>query len=144
MPLVLGFDGSPGATCALQAALDLCLKLGDRLLIAYAYEPPARRIGEELAEHRAALREFGEQVAREGVAQAKAKGVEAETVLVEARPAEGLRDLAARHHARMIVVGTQGESPRKRAILGSTPHKLLQLSEHPVLVIPPDGGRENP
>jgi nucleotide-binding universal stress UspA family protein len=141
--VVLGYDGSAGATHALHAALDLCLKLGDRLLIAYAYEPPARKIGEELAEHRTALKEFGEQVTRDGLVQAQAKGVEAETVLVQARPAEGLRDLAAARDARMIVVGTQGESPLKSAILGSTPHKLLQLSDRPVLVIPPEGGKAN-
>ena len=36
----------------------------------------------------------------------------------------------------MIVVGTYGESPIKGAILGSTPHKLLHMSERPVLVVP--------
>ena len=35
-----------------------------------------------------------------------------------------------------IVVGTYGESPLKGAILGSTPHKLLHLSEVPVVVVP--------
>ena len=44
--------------------------------------------------------------------------------------------LADTHDARMIVVGTYGESPIKGAILGSTPHKLLHLSERPVLVVP--------
>jgi nucleotide-binding universal stress UspA family protein len=38
----------------------------------------------------------------------------------------------------MIVVGTQGESPLRSALLGSIPHKLLQLSDRPVLVVPPD------
>jgi len=34
-----------------------------------------------------------------------------------------------------IVVG-YGESPMRSAILGSTPHKLLHLSERPVVVVP--------
>jgi nucleotide-binding universal stress UspA family protein len=36
----------------------------------------------------------------------------------------------------VIVVGTRGESPIRGALLGSTPHKLLQLSDRPVLVVP--------
>ena len=36
----------------------------------------------------------------------------------------------------MIVVGTTGESPLKGAVLGSTPHRLLHLSERPVLCVP--------
>ena len=36
----------------------------------------------------------------------------------------------------MIVVGSTGESPLRGAIVGSTPHKLIQLSPVPVLVVP--------
>jgi nucleotide-binding universal stress UspA family protein len=36
----------------------------------------------------------------------------------------------------VIVVGTSGESPLRGAILGSVPHKLLHLSERPVLCVP--------
>ena len=40
----------------------------------------------------------------------------------------------------MIVVGSHGEPPLKGVILGSTPNKLLHISERPVLVVPgPDG-----
>jgi len=53
-----------------------------------------------------------------------------------------LLDAAARHGARAIVVGSYGESPLKGAILGSTPHKLLHLSEHPVLVVPTEENEE--
>ena len=48
--------------------------------------------------------------------------------------------LAAEHGARLIVVGSYGEPPLRSAILGSTPHKLLHLSEVPVLVVPPPAG----
>jgi nucleotide-binding universal stress UspA family protein len=56
--------------------------------------------------------------------------------LVQKRPSAALTELAEREDARMIVVGTYGESPIKGAILGSTPHKLLHLSDRPVLVVP--------
>ena len=44
---------------------------------------------------------------------------------------------ADKHDARLIVVGTYGESPIRGAILGSTPHKLLHWSGRPVLCVPP-------
>ena len=135
--IVLGYDGSGCARCALKAALDLCTALGDRLVIAYAYEPPGKIAGEEFAEHRRALGEIGERMTAEALERARAAGVEAEVALVPERPTEALTQLGARHDARMIVVGTQGESPLKGAILGSIPHKLLQVSDRPVLAVPP-------
>ena len=41
-----------------------------------------------------------------------------------------------KHDARVIVVGTYGETPLRGAILGSVPHKLLHLSDRPVLCVP--------
>jgi nucleotide-binding universal stress UspA family protein len=136
--IVLGYEGSGCARCALKAALDLCKTLGDRLVIAYAYEPPGRIAGEEFREHRRALEELGERLTGEALERAGAAGVEAEVELVAEQPAEALRQLGVKHDARMIVVGTQGESPLRSAILGSIPHKLLQVAERPVLVVPPD------
>jgi nucleotide-binding universal stress UspA family protein len=61
---------------------------------------------------------------------------DAETSVVDARPAEALLKVAADRGARMIVVGTHGEHPLTGAVLGSVPHKLLHLSKVPVLVVP--------
>jgi nucleotide-binding universal stress UspA family protein len=135
--IVLGYEGSGCARCALKEAIDLCTTLGDRLVIAYAYEPPGRISGEEFAEHRRALRDIGEGLTGEALERARNAGVDAEVELVSEQPAEALRQLGVKHNARMIVVGTQGESPLRSAILGSIPHKLLQISERPVLVVPP-------
>jgi nucleotide-binding universal stress UspA family protein len=136
--IILGYDGSGCARCALKAAIEVCTSFGDRLVIAYAYEPPGRVAGEEFAEHRKALEEIGERMTSEALQRARSAGVEAEVALVDDRPAEGLRRLGEERDARMIVVGTQGESPLGSALLGSIPHKLLQLSDRPVLVVPPD------
>jgi nucleotide-binding universal stress UspA family protein len=56
--------------------------------------------------------------------------------LVAKRGAEARLDAARQRDARMIVVGSSGETPLKGAILGSTPYKLLHQSERPVLVVP--------
>jgi nucleotide-binding universal stress UspA family protein len=55
---------------------------------------------------------------------------------VEERPTEALLKLADERDARAIVVGTFGEHSVRGAILGSVPHRLLHVSDRPVLVVP--------
>jgi nucleotide-binding universal stress UspA family protein len=133
--IVLGYDASPGAEAALERALDLATCMGDRLVIGCGVAPPGGP-SEEVRAHGEALREHGEQLTEAALARAREAGVEAETELVDERPAPALVDLADRHDARMIVVGSYGERPIRGAILGSTPHKLLHLAGRPVLVVP--------
>ena len=80
---------------------------------------------------------MGRDWAEEAISAIRAQGVEdARAVVVDARPAEALLQVARERNARMIVVGTHGEHPLTGAVLGSVPHKLLHLSRVPVLVVP--------
>ena len=133
--IVLGYDASPGAERALECALEMATHFGDRLVIAFGAAPPGHPT-EEARAHHEALQELGGRVTSGALARARDAGVDAEVELVPLRASAALIELADRDDARMIVVGTYGESPIKGAILGSTPHKLLHLSERPVLVVP--------
>ena len=82
-----------------------------------------------------ALRELGEGHLREAQALAEAAGVSSRGELVNESPSTGLVELADTLDARMIAVGSDGEAPLKGALIGSTAHKLLHLSERPVLVV---------
>ena len=132
--LVVGYDGSECARAALDKALELGTELGDKVVVAFGYDPGGP--GEEYKVHREALRELGEQAMAEAAERAGAAGAEVEIELRAERPVEALLALAAERDARAIVVGTSGEHPIKGAILGATPYKLLHLSERPVLVVP--------
>ena len=136
MTIVLGYDESPGARRALGYAVDLAKLLGDTLVIVYGAEPPGR-MGDELAEHFKAVAERGRAALDQAVETASAAGVAATVELVDEKPAQALLDVADQHDARLIVVGTYGESPLRGAMLGSTPHKLLHWSSRPVLCVPP-------
>jgi nucleotide-binding universal stress UspA family protein len=136
MTIVLGYDESPGARRALGYAVDLAKLLGDTLVIVYGAEPPGR-MGDELAEHFKAVAERGRAALDQAVETATAAGVAATVELVDEKPAQALLDVADQHDARLIVVGTYGESPLRGAMLGSTPHKLLHWSSRPVLCVPP-------
>ena len=58
MTIVLGYDESPGATRALQYAIDLAKLLDDTLVLVYGAEPPSR-MGEEFKDHLRAIEEQG-------------------------------------------------------------------------------------
>ena len=136
MSIVLGYDQTPGAKRALGYAIDLARLLDDTLVLVYGAEPPGR-MGEEFNAHLAALAERGQAALNDAVQQADAAGVATIVELVDERPAQALLDSADKHDARLIVVGTYGESALRGAILGSTPHKLLHWSSRPVLCVPP-------
>lgn len=135
METVVGCDGSDGARAALEGAISTAEGLGDRPVLVFGYEPPGRTVGEEFGEHRRALEEYGTAITHGCAERVRAAGVEAETALVARSPAVALDDVARERGARMIVVGTHGESPLRGVILGSTPHKLLHISETPVLCV---------
>lgn len=132
--ILVGFDGRAGGVAALTEAIKMARTIGGRLVVVFAYEPPARA-GGELADLRETLRQMGTKIETEAKALLDSSGVDYELVLADARPAPGLAQLAEAHDARMIVVGGAGEAPLTGALLGAVPHKLLQLTDRPVLVV---------
>jgi nucleotide-binding universal stress UspA family protein len=134
--IVVGFDGSDTAQAALGKAAELAKGLGDSVVIVFGYAPGGYGGGEVPAQ-REAVEELGEQVTVKGVEQAKAAGVEYEVEMINEHADHALITEAEKHGARMIVVGSHGESPLKGAVLGSTPYRLVHYSKIPVLVVRP-------
>ncbi|GAA2309121.1 universal stress protein [Streptomyces hawaiiensis] len=135
MSVVLGYDESPGALSALRVAIEVATAYDEPLVIVYGVAAPGVT-GEEYGAHHEAVREAGNTALGHAVRVADEAGVRASVELIDERPAQALIEAAARHGARVIVVGTWGESPVRGALLGSTPHKLLHLSGVPVLCVP--------
>lgn len=133
--IVVGYDGSACGDAALGAALEIAGELGDQVTVVFGYAPPGLW-GGEIAEHEEAIEELGEEVLGKARAHAAERGVEIDAQLLPKRAAEALIEVAEQRGAWMIVVGSFGDPPLKGVILGSTPNKLLHLSERPVLVVP--------
>jgi len=134
--IVLGYDASVCADCALEQAIELARLEGARVVVVFAYEIPAA-YGGETGDYRRAVRGVAEEAAGKAAARLAEAGVEHAVELVPERPVQGLLGVAERTGASMIVVGTNGERPLKGVVLGSVPHKLLHVSRVPVLVVPP-------
>ncbi|MBJ7459021.1 MAG: universal stress protein [Thermoleophilaceae bacterium] len=131
--IVVGIDGSTCSNMAVAEGAVLASELGEKLYVVFGYEP--YRMGGEIQDHRLALEELGNEVGGKAVAEAKEAGADAELMLVDRESVDALITTADSVDARMIVVGSYGDSPLRGAILGSTPHKLVHLSKRPVLVV---------
>jgi nucleotide-binding universal stress UspA family protein len=132
--IVVGYDGSDDARAALRVALEVGKAYGEKVIVAFGYE--LNPVAGEIHDYHMALKELATKRLEEATALAGTDGGEVEAVIVERAPAHALAELAAERDARVIVVGNRGESPIVGALLGSTPHKLLQLADRPVLVVP--------
>ncbi len=132
--IIVGYDGTGCGHAALDLACDLAKGLGAKIVVAYGYQP--YQGAGEIGTQREIMRDQGQALVDEGVEAAKKCGVDAEGALIPQRPAAALASIAEERDARMIVVGTYGDSPIKGAILGSTPHKLVQIADVPVVVTP--------
>ncbi|MER6775866.1 MULTISPECIES: universal stress protein [unclassified Streptomyces] len=138
MSVVLGYDESPGAERALHVALEVATAFGEPLVLVYGAAAPGAA-GEEYRAHREAVRQAGRSALARAVEAADEAGVPSTVEVVDEKPAQALLDAAQRHQARVIIVGSWGDSPIRGALLGSTPHKLLHLSPVPVLCVPTAG-----
>jgi nucleotide-binding universal stress UspA family protein len=134
--IVVGYDGSATSDGALDRAVELAKGLGDTIVVVFGYAPPGVW-GGEIVEHEEAIEELGTKVTHHARERAAAAGIEIEVQMVAKRGSEALIEVASSRRARMIVVGSYGETPLKGAILGSTAYKLLHQASMPVLVVPP-------
>ncbi len=132
--IVVGYDASDCARAALNTAIEVAAAFGDDVHVVVAYE--VHRLGGEVADFAAALNERAQTLVKHATDQAAGLHAEIATEIVEQRAAPALVEVADRLDARLIVVGTRGESPLHGALVGSTPHKLMQVAERPLLVVP--------
>lgn len=135
MTIVLGYDGRESSQRALPVAVQLATDLGTDLVLVCGVRPPGS-LGEEYQEVEDAIVEIEAPALAEGVERARATGVDASGVLVDAAPADALLGVAAERGARLIVVG-YGESGRIRAALGGAVSlRVLEQTAIPLLVVP--------
>lgn len=148
-PVLIGYDGSDGAKQAIRVAG--ALLPGRPAVVAHVWDSlselllradvtsltgPMKEAAEEVD---AADRERAEQLAAAGAELARETGLEATTVAARGKPKAWpvLLELAERHDAAAIVVGSRGLAGVKSAVLGSVSAGVLHHSRLPVLVVPP-------
>jgi nucleotide-binding universal stress UspA family protein len=140
--IVVATDFSPTASAALQWAIELAKAHKARIVVVHALAPPIPPAAspdfitlppdfhEQYRE--AALRKLATHVE-----QVRAQGIEAASDL-DIGPASPLvLELATKHGADLIVVGTRGLTGFRHLVLGSTAERLVQNAPVPLLTVHP-------
>jgi nucleotide-binding universal stress UspA family protein len=145
-PLLLCYDGSEGATQAIERAG--ALFPGRHALVVSVWQPTAVPSslgfpGEtasmvNFVELDRAAAEAGGRVANEGVSIAQKAGLHAEPVAVEAAGPvwETIVEIADRHDAATIVMGSRGLTGLRSMLLGSVSSAVVHHADRPTLIIP--------
>jgi nucleotide-binding universal stress UspA family protein len=144
-PLILCYDGSEGAADAIRQAG--ALFSGGRALVVNAWQsvpiPGSLGMGGEAApmvnnvELDRAAAERGGRLADEGVRIARDAGLQAEPLPVKAPGAiwETIVDLANRHDAGTIVMGSRGVTGIRAMLLGSVSNAVVHHADRPTLIV---------
>ena len=105
--ILVGTDGSPTATVAIDRAVDVASQLGVSLTILSA-GPPARSEG----------------IVEEELARLAGAGVPIDGRAVDSEPATALLDAVEKGGYDLLVVGNKGMAGVSRFFLGSVPNKV--------------------
>jgi len=135
-PIVIGYDGSPGAKAAIAFAAEHLARRPAVVVTAYEAWPPAVRGDAAVVDDDA--RAATEQAAEEGAALARAAGLDAaaRTVYGSRKPWQSIIDVADELDAGLIVVGSHGFNGLRPLVLGSVSHQLGHHAHQPVLAVP--------
>jgi nucleotide-binding universal stress UspA family protein len=154
--ILVGTDGSPTATLAVEAAARLASAISVGLTIVCAYQPPSdeeldrlksadvleqwgthdrfKDIPEELRWRIASASQAGDILERAQDHAAKF-GVEASTTAVEGPAAEVLLRIAEDGDYGLIMIGSVGMSGARRFMLGNVPNRISHHARTDVLII---------
>ena len=149
-PALAAYDGSQGATRAIEAAGRLLS--GRPTVVVHAWEPVFHRgltmralAAAPVDDLHAAITDLHEAYAdraaattQDGVAAARAAGLDAvgDTVESDDGAWRAVAAAARTHGASVIAAGTRGLGAARSALLGSVSSGLIQNAELPILVVP--------
>ncbi len=143
-PVLVAVDLSSDSRQALLWAYDYAEKSGVPLQILHVLHDPAEAPGKYSRNGSATLEpmmDTAEGMLGEFMAEVRAdhNGLEslagAETKIVEGLPAPTIVEVAKRIGARMVVVGSRGQTGLPRLMFGSNSQRVAQLSPVPVTVV---------
>ena len=134
--ILLAVDESPYARQAIPAAIDIAKKSSGEVIVFHVREHASYSgvEGSWELESKEKAHELVEAVKREIEAAGVTAKVEVRRRLAGRVP-QAILDAADEHEADLVVMGSRGVSDLRGLLLGSTTHKVLQLTDRAVLVV---------
>jgi len=133
--ILVATDSSEPSERAVEFAAGLAKDHGSEIIVLHAVPRIVSRSGTSDLEEPDAARELVDEAVRD----LKDRGLNARGEVVrvlEGHMPRGIVESAASADADVIVMGTRGRSDFGGLFLGSVTHRVLHLSEKPVIVVP--------
>lgn len=144
--IVVGVDGSDTARAAMLKAADLAKLVGARVHLVtasakgylgqlVALEPMAGGALEALQAAQSEVESASEAMLARAADEVGSRGVEVETHIIDAAPADAIVDVAQSVGADLIIVGNKGMHGTKRYVLGSVPNSVAHHAPCDVTIV---------
>jgi nucleotide-binding universal stress UspA family protein len=136
--IVVGFDGSPGASRALRRAIAIAREEAAELWVLWVEEPLPHYIStaDEVKSEEADASTYFQRLQMQARLEAAQSNVPVHTEAVRGHAAQGIADYARQIGADLIVVGQRGHGGVVQRMLGSTSDRIVDIAECSVLVVP--------
>lgn len=131
-------DGSDGAAVAFDHVLDLAAHHDATVTIIHVVDTRRDCAPQILEEAVDAHEPEGEQFVQEAADQARERGVDTVTEVIQGNPYREIIDYAESHGLDIVVMPTHGRRGLERFLLGSTTERVVRRADVPVLTIRPD------
>lgn len=140
---MLALDLSNESAAAVRVADSLLHDIDARAMVVHAWQPPYRGmlrsvgvgvdqiLAYSIYSRREVMTEIRQLLVREG-AQSHRFDID----IVDAHAATAIKNAMAVHKPDLLIMGTRGHGPVRRALLGSVANELLSSAECDVLVVP--------
>jgi nucleotide-binding universal stress UspA family protein len=137
--ILIATDGSENAEKAANFGIKIAELSGAKVYAVYViditpyYSIPLDQIwSKEVYEQ---LEKMGHEITFSVEKNAKAAGLEAESLVLKGDPAERILNFAEEQNVDMIVVGSHGIGGFERLVIGSVSEKVVRHAKIPVLVV---------
>jgi nucleotide-binding universal stress UspA family protein len=133
--LLVAVDHSDVSARILAAAKDLALLSKGKVWVLHLLE---KEVIAQMGEVPSESDQEAAQPVRDGVNMLRQAGVDAEGEIRSTTFGHAAREILAdakEHDADVIIMGSRGRGDLAGAVLGSTAHKVIHLTDRPVLVV---------
>lgn len=131
--VVVGVDGSPGASRALDWAITAAARDGRQVVVVHGLAGIPSEVGPSAIDR---FVERAHVLVDRHAARVTGAGLEVVKVVRVEDPRELIRRVADEYDASVVVVGGQGDGPVSGTLVGSVVHHVVHTSEHPVVIVP--------
>ena len=133
--LLVAVDHSEVSDRAIAAAKDLALLSKGKVWVLHLLE---KEIIAQMGDVPSESDQEAAQPVRDGVSMLRQAGIDAEGEIRSTTFGHAAREILAdakEHDADVIIMGSRGRGDLSGAVLGSTAHKVIHLTDRPVLVV---------